>query len=62
VRKWPFVRHHLSGFQLAATFVWGLGLGLIFLRTEPLLAPTIAHPTVNMVSFGRFLSGLILKQ
>lgn len=56
-----FSLYHLSGFQLAATFIWGLALGAMFLRTQSLLPPIIAHLTFNLLSVAMFLSGAVPK-
>lgn len=57
-----FSLYHLSGFQIPATFIWGLGLGILFVRTNSLLAPVVAHLTFNLLSVGLFLSGAMPQQ
>lgn len=57
-----FSLYHLSGFQVAATFIWGLGLGYLFVRTNSLLAPIVAHLAFNFLSVGLFLSGAMPQQ
>lgn len=56
-----FSLYHLSGFQFAATFLWGLGLGAIYLSTQSLISPIIAHLTFNLLSVAMFVMGAIPK-
>jgi len=51
-----FSLYHLSLFQALPTFLLGLGLGVLYLRTNVLLSPIIAHATFNLAGAALFLA------
>lgn len=52
-----FSVYHLSLFQAAPTFVLGLGLGFLYVRSGSLWSPAIAHLTFNLIGAGLFIGG-----